>query len=69
MFGYSQVVGFPTREGNTGTRVLCPRAHIVPAEKLIFPYSKSIGAFNVGIGFFSIRLADCVPVQSLRAFT
>jgi hypothetical protein len=38
----------------------CARVHSVPAKKyyktvMLFPYSKSIGVFNVGIGCFSVR--------------
>ena len=46
-----------------GTRFLCPRAQCARRKNYyekgtLFPYSKSIGAFNVGIGCFSIRLAE-----------
>ena len=48
----------------TGTSFLCTRAQCARGKNYyktvtLFPYSKSIGAFNVGIaiGFFSIRLA------------
>ena len=46
-----------------GTCVLCTGAHLC-TEKIdyktgtLFLYSKSIGVFNVGIGFFSIRSAE-----------
>ena len=47
----------------TGTLVLCIDAHVC-IEKIdyktgtLFLYSKSTGAFYVGIGFFSIRSAE-----------
>ena len=46
-----------------GTYVLCTGAHLC-TEKIdyktgtLFRYSESIGAFSVGIGFFSIRSAE-----------
>ena len=45
-----------------GLAFLCPWAQCAGLKNYyekgtIFPYSKSIGAFNVGIGCFSIRLA------------
>ena len=49
--------------GTVGTRFLCIDAHVC-TEKIdyktgtLFLYSKSIGVFNVGIGFFSIRAAE-----------
>ena len=50
--------------GNSiGTRVLCPRAQCAGLKRYyktvtLLPYSESIGVFNVGIGCFSIRLAE-----------
>ena len=51
------------RSNSGGTYVLCIDAHLC-TEKIdyktgtLFRYSESIGAFNVGIGFFSIRSAE-----------
>ena len=51
------------KTSTNGTCVLCTGAHLC-TEKIdyktgtLFRYSKSIGVFNVGIGFFSIRSAE-----------
>ena len=52
-----------TKENTKGTHVLCPRAQCAGGKTdskkgTLFPYSKSIGVFNVGIGVSSIRLAE-----------
>ena len=52
-----------TRRTSIGTRFLCTCAQcaydrVNSKTGTLFLYSKSIGDFNVGIGFFSIRLAE-----------
>ena len=59
----SNITYYLAAGSNTGTRILCIDAHVC-IEKIdyktgtLFLYSKSTGAFYVGIGFFSIRSAE-----------